>query len=123
MAIIRPKPLIPKTFYRGETFRGRLSIINTDKTPKDLSNADVRWALLTSTGSLAHPTLSVGSGIYFEQGNPALGIVLVTLFDEDTEVLVPALYQQEWYITDNIGDVGIYRGQIWIQEAGLWATA
>ena len=53
MAIIRPKPLAPKTFYRGETFRGRLAIVNTDLTIKDLTELRCRWALLDAAGASA----------------------------------------------------------------------
>ena len=123
MAIIRPKPLKPQTFYRGETFRGRLKIVNTDQTVKDLTGSTVRWALLDAAGVLALPEMSLGSGISFESGNPQLGVLLVTVFDEDTEDLAAGVYQQEWYITDSITDVGVYRGQIWISDASLWATA
>ena len=123
MAIIRPKPLAPKTFYRGETFRGRLAIVNTDLTIKDLTGATVRWALMDEAGALALPELSLGNGVSFESGNPALGVLIVVVFDEDTEDLAAATYQQEFYITDNIGDVGVYRGKVFVENAELWATA
>ena len=123
MAIIRPKPLPPKTFYRGETFRGRLAIVNTDLTIKDLTDADVRWGLLSAPTILALPEFSIGFGVEFEQGNPALGVLIVTVFDETTESLIAGTYQQEWHITDNIGDVGVYRGQVFVTDASLWATA
>lgn len=122
-AILRPRPLIPKSFYRGETFRGRLVIVNTDETAKDLTGSAVRWGLTAADGTLALDELSLGAGIAFESGNPALGVLIVTVPDEDTESLVAATYQQEWHITDGIGDVGVYRGTIYITDASLWATA
>ena len=111
--------------YRGETFRGRLPIVDGPtlvSPPKDLTGCTVRWALLNAAGALALPELSLGNGISFESADPTLGVLIVTVPDEDTEGLVPATYHQEWYIEDSIEDVGVYRGLIFIADAVLWAT-
>ena len=78
---------------------------------------------MDAAGALALPELTLGNGISFESGNPALGVLIVIVFDEDTEDLAAATYQQEFYITDNIGDVGVYRGTVFVENSVLWATA
>ena len=127
MAILRPKPLNPKTIYRGETFRGRLPIVEGPtlvSPPKDLTGCTVRWALLNADSTLALPERSLLSGgISFENGDPTLGVLIVTVFDEETETLLPATYEQEFYMTDNIDDVGIYQGKVFVEDSVLWATA
>jgi hypothetical protein len=112
-----------QTLYRGETLRLLLPVVTPDGDAKDFTGATIRWGLLTSAGAPVIPEKSLGDGVAFQDGDPTLGRVLVTVSADETEDIVPAIYTQEWHMTDAINDVQVYRGLVSVASAVLWSTS
>ena len=115
-----PAPaLTTRTIVQGDTFRGRLSIVEPDGSAKDLTGATARWALYQGATAILGP-YSIGSGIVFE-GAPTLGVLVVTAIDDVTEALL-GIYRQEWRIEDSAGDVQKWIGTVQALESQLEAA-
>lgn len=116
-----PSPaLAARNEVQGDTFRGRLRIVNPDGSAKDLTGATARWALYRGTTAVVGP-YEVGTGIVIE-GSPTLGVLVVTVADSVTEPLIGS-YHQEWRIVDSGGDVQKWIGVIGYLESQLEAAA
>lgn len=112
--------LATATFRQGATFRRRLTVVNVDLTPKDLTGATARWALYLGAAVVVGP-YELGSGIALD-GVATGGKLLVTMTDVATEPLFSS-YRQEWRIVDSAGDVQKYVGQVLALRADLEAAA
>ena len=123
MSILSPKPLSPQALYRGETARWLLPITTPGGDPKDLTGGVLRWALVDEAGTLMIPEKSLNSGIIHESGDPTLGRPIVSVSEPESEGLASGKYYQEWHITDSLSDVQVYRGEIYVTNSVLWATA
>ena len=114
------RALSPRSLYRGETIRWLLPVVEPDGDPKSFTGAEIQWGLFLLAGELAIPEKTLGTGIMFDQNDPTLGRIIVTVSSAETEALAPAGYAQEWRITDTIGDVQIYRGLVQVTDAAEW---
>jgi hypothetical protein len=121
MPTLRPKPLQPRSFYQGATFRGRIALVYPDGTVKGLVGATIRWALYQGLDNMVVGPYTIGNGIAFD-GPAQGGALLVTIPASVTDALPVGTYEQEWRIVDNIGDVQKYRGDLFCTSASLDAV-
>lgn len=122
MSYFGARALPAQSLYRGETIRWLLPVIEPDGDAKDFTSAAIQWGLFLLNGEVAVAEKTLAGGIVFDQNDPTLGRIIVTVPDAETAALAPGGYGQEWRITDVIGDVQIYRGFVEVTNAAEWSA-